>query len=416
MDKVLEAIRQTAVNMDKERATLEESLKANLRVRVTDEDLPEGVDRLIYNHCLNKTQLANQLKITRPTLAKKLAEAEEAGVIGDHTDHGLQHLYTNKQVHALMDFFGMPTYSDYHSAMMTCIINHKGGTGKSSTTVALATATALDLDLNARVLVVDLDPQGSAGQGVLQISDDSIFVTMADILLAEFEPENQENMVNVLLSEGYSLEEIIQNCAFSTHLNNLSMITAFPNDERFVDVYWQLDKPNRDKLLRKFSDVVLPCLKEIFDVIYVDMPPQDSPITWSAIEATDMVLVPVTPRHYDYASTTNFMHNLSERLPQLPSQGKNVKWCKIAAVNYQETSKPEYETFQKLMRSARSNMLTATIEHSDAFTASAQMGRTVLDVKKSERICSDKQFDIAVNSVNTFYKQFRNELIQVAVK
>lgn len=416
MSEVLESIRLTAVNMNQEQSNLEEALKSQLRINVTDADLQDGVDRLIYNHSLNKTQVIKQLRTTKPTFAKKLAEVEELGLIGEHTSQGKSHLYTNEQVHILMEHFGVPKYQDHQNAKLVLIANHKGGTGKTSTTLVLGTATALDLNLNAKVLVLDLDPQGSAGQGTMQIADDSLFVTMTDILLAEFEPDNEDNAVNALLANGYTIQEIIRECAFSTHLSNLSVITAFPSDERFVDIYWQLDEKEQARLLRKFSEVVVPVLKEVFDVIYVDMPPQDSPITWSALEGAEMLLVPVTPRYYDYASTTNFMSNLYERLSMLPSEGKNLQWCKVAAVNYKDSSKPEYDTFQKLMRSVRNNLMTATIDHSEAFTATADMGRTVLDIKKSEQVCSNKQFDVAVTSVNAFYKQFKNELIQLAAK
>lgn len=416
MTGILESIRQTATNMNREQSNLEEALKSQLRVNVTDEDLIDGVDRLIYNHSLNKTQVIKQLRTTKPTFSKKLIEAEDLGLIGEHTSQGVQHLYTNEQVHALMKHFGFPTYSECHHGKLVLIANHKGGTGKSSTTLVLATATALDLDLNARVLVIDLDPQGSVGQGTMRVASESIYVTMTDILLAEFEPDNEDNAVNVLLNRGYKLEEIIKQCAFSTHLDNLSVITAFPSDERFVDMYWQLDESAQVNLLKKFSETVLPILKEEFDIIYVDLPPQDSPITWSALEAAEMLLVPITPRYYDYVSTTNFMSNLADRITCLPSEGKKLQWYKIAAVNYQESSKPEYDTFQKLMRSVRNNLMTATIAHSDAFTATAALGRTVLDIKKSEEFCSKTQFDIAVESVKLFYKQFKNELIQLAAK
>lgn len=416
MTTILKSIQQTAENMNKEQLSLEEALKAKLRVDVTDKDLVEGVDRLIYNHSLNKAEIIKQLRTTKPTFKKKLIEAENLGLIGEHTSQGKSHLYSNEQVHTLMEHFGAPKYQDNHDSQLVVVTNHKGGTGKTSTTLALATASALDLDLNARVLILDLDPQGSAGQGTMQIAEDSIYVTMTDILLAEFEPDNDENVVNTLLANGYTMESIIKKCAFSTHLDNLSVITAFPSDERFVDTYWQLEEAQQERLLRKFSEVVVPVLKEVFDIIFIDMPPQDSPITWSALEASEMLLVPVTPRHYDYASTTNFMSNLSDRLESLPSSGGNLQWYKLAAVNYQESSKPEYDTFQKLMRSVRNNLMTATIAHSDAFTATANIGRTVLDIKKSEGVCTPRQFDLAVDSVNFFYRQFKNELIQLAAR
>lgn len=239
---------------------------------------------------------------------------------------------------------------------------------------------------------------------------------MTDLLLAEFEPDNEDNMVNALLADGYSFEDIVSLCPFSTHLSNMSVITAFPNDERFVDMYWQLDESERNRLLCKFKEVIVPILKQHFDIIYVDMPPQDSPITWSALEATDMILVPVTPRYYDYASTTNFMANLHDRLGNLPSQGSNVEWLKMVAVNYNENSKPEYQTVQKLLRSVRNHLFTQPIAHSDAFTAAAELGRTVLDIKKSEEVCTPHQFDLAIDSVGLFYKQFKNELVAIAAK
>ena len=413
---IINAIGGIAENMQKEQANLEEALKQQLRVSVSDQDMIDGVDRLIYNHCKNKTELRDLIGGSKPTFNKKLKEAIENGLISEPIYQNRSHLFTNDQVHVLLDYFGCPKYSDNHFPKVITVTNHKGGTGKTSTTLVLATATALDLNLNAKVCVLDLDPQGSAGQGVVQIADDSIYVTMADLLLAELEPDNSENLVNALLDNGYSFEDIVKACPFSTHLSNLSVITAFPNDERFVDKYWQLDEQEQYRILQKFREIVLPTLQEEFDIIYIDLPPQDSPITWSALEATSCVLVPITPRYYDYASTSNFMGNLHERLQNLPSKGENIEWLKMVAVNYHENSKPEYQTVQKLLRSVRNYLFTQTIAHSDAFTSASELGRTVLDIKKSEEVCTSHQFDIAVDSVRLFYSQFKNELVALAAK
>nr|UGK56539.1 hypothetical protein [Escherichia coli] len=66
-------------------------------------------------------------------------------------------------------------------------------------------------------------------------------------------------------------------------------------------------------------------MKSKYDLIIIDTPPEDSPITWAADEAADGILVAVSPREYDYASTTDFMLTISERFKQSPSKGEKSK-------------------------------------------------------------------------------------------
>ncbi|MFA0284691.1 AAA family ATPase, partial [Vibrio sp. 10N.222.55.F12] len=78
-----------------------------------------------------------------------------------------------------------PKYNQRFEPTTVVVENHKGGTGKSTTTVTLATTAALDLNLNARCLVIDLDPQGSTGQNLIhQADDESVYMTAVDIALA----------------------------------------------------------------------------------------------------------------------------------------------------------------------------------------------------------------------------------------
>ncbi|MDV7105126.1 ParA family protein [Vibrio sp. TH_r3] len=408
-----ENIRNIGLKMQKEQLTLQETLLEEHSIRVSDEELVDGVDRLIYNHCLNKTQLRSLLGGAKATFNKKLEQAIEDGVISEPIYQNRAHLFTNSQVHALMNYWGIEKYSENHDSKVIEVQNHKGGTGKTSTAVVLANATALDLQLNANVLLVDLDPQGSAGTGVIRTGENDVYLTMCDLLLNEYEPDGE---VSQFLDAGNSFEDIVKNTAFSTHLDNLSVITAFPTDDRFTDLYWSLDEGKQTELLTKLKNTIIPLLKEQYDFIYFDLPPQDSPITWSATEAADCILVPITPRYYDYASTTNFMISLAKRLESLPSKGNNIEWLKMVAVNYSKNSKPEYKTIQKLLRTVRSDFFIAQIAHSDAFTATAEIGRTIFDVLKSEEICTSHQLDLAQSSVTAFYELFKNEIITIAAK
>ncbi|WBM62639.1 ParA family protein (plasmid) [Providencia sp. PROV188] len=410
---ILDQILIIGQRMKAEQISLKESIAEVNTIKVTDEQV-DGLDRLIYNHCLNKTALADFFGKSRNTFSKIVTEMQAKKIIGEPIFQNKNHLYTRFDVQVIMEELGAHRYSDMYKPRAIVIENHKGGTGKSTTTATIATAAALDLHLNARCCIVDLDPQGSIGNNLIRTTnDDDIYLTITDVLLAEYEPDGDYSQY---IAAGYSEADIIANIPFSTHLPNMDVITAFPTDDRFTDLYWRLSKDERNKLLTRFRDIVVPVLKEHYDLIFIDTPPQDSPIIWSTNEAADALLVPITPREYDFASTTNYMLTIGARLQQLPSRGENIKWMKVLAVNVDDRSQHEVRTLNKLVRTVQDKFMTTNIKHSEAFVAAAERGRTILDIKKSEDLCPAKQFDIAEMSVNSVYQQFINEIKSFSAK
>ncbi|EMI7065202.1 MULTISPECIES: ParA family protein [Providencia] len=410
---ILDQILIIGQRMKAEQISLKESIAEVNTIKVTDKQV-DGLDRLIYNHCLNKTALADFFGKSRNTFSKIVTEMQAKKIIGEPIFQNKNHLYTRFDVQMIMEELGAHRYSDMYKPRVIVIENHKGGTGKSTTTATIATAAALDLNLNARCCIVDLDPQGSIGNNLIRTTnDDDIYLTITDVLLAEYEPDGDYSQY---IAAGYSEADIIANIPFSTHLPNMDVITAFPTDDRFTDLYWRLSKDERNKLLTRFRDIVVPVLKEHYDLIFIDTPPQDSPIIWSTNEAADALLVPITPREYDFASTTNYMLTIGARLQQLPSRGENIKWMKVLAVNVDDKSQHEVRTLNKLVRTVQDKFMTTNIKHSEAFVAAAERGRTVLDIKKSEDLCPAKQFDIAEMSVSSVYQQFINEIKSFSAK
>ena len=410
---LIDKIALVGQRMKSEQISLKESLLVSSRVSVSDDSV-DGVDRLIYNHCLKKKNLSDFFGKSRVTFNKILADLEEKGVVGAPIFQNKNHLYTRWDVQKIMDALGFPRYSDYYHSRTIVTQNHKGGTGKSTTSGALAVAAALDLQLNARTLLIEWDPQGSIGSGMIQsVADDDVFLTAVDAILGVYEEDSDyKNYLNL----GYSEEEIIESMPFSTHLPNLDVITAFPTDARFKDKYWQCSREERTELLLRFKEVILPVLKKKYDLIIIDTPPEDSPLTWAADEAADGILVAVSPREYDYASTTDFMLTISERFKQSPSKGENLKWFKVLAVNVDDKSPYEKIVLDKLVRTVQELFMSANIKNSEAFKAAASRGRTVLDIKKSEELCSPKQLDVAEESVMAVYQQFINEIKSFSVK
>ena len=256
---LIDKIALVGQRMKSEQISLKESLLASSRVSVSDDSV-EGVDRLIYNHCLNKKNLSDFFGKSRVTFNKILADLEEKRLVGQPIYQNKNHLYTRWDVQNIMDALGYPRYRDYYQSRTIIVQNHKGGTGKSTTSVALAVAAALDLQLNARVLVIEWDPQGSIGSGMIQsVSEDDVFLTAIDAILGVYEEGSEYKKY---LDMGYSEAEIIENMPFSTHLPNLDVITSGPIP------------PNPSELLmsERFSQLVAWASKH-YDLVLIDTPP-----------------------------------------------------------------------------------------------------------------------------------------------
>lgn len=147
-----------------------------------------------------------------------------------------------------------------------CVMNLKGGVGKTVT--AGNFADILAADHGKRVLLIDADHQGNTSRFFL---DEEIIVsTMRDILTGEAEPYWPENVCRT----GYEGLDIIP--ADMT----LAELDAAP--ERDGQAVWRL---------RSFLEVVAE--DDAYDYVIVDMPPAFSLAARAALAAADEVIVPI---------------------------------------------------------------------------------------------------------------------------
>jgi len=181
--------------------------------------------------------------------------------------------------------------------MIISIANNKGGTGKTTTAVNLGAALAFnDFDCfvpRNGVLEVDLDPQGNLSIN-LGVEMDELSQTIYDVLL---------NPESIPLSQ-----VIITDLSFDMDLAPANIDLSGATVELMI-------VQGRETILSK----ALSPVKNSYDFILIDCPPNLGLLTLNALTAADLVIVPVQTEYLAMRSIkelTEIIDKVKERTNQ----------------------------------------------------------------------------------------------------
>lgn len=228
--------------------------------------------------------------------------------------------------------------------------NQKGGVAKTTTVASIGAALA---EIGQRVLLVDLDPQGSLTFS-LGIDPEDLDLSIAEVLLGE----NPVTDAVVITDEGLHLVP--------------SAIGLAQTEENLVS------KTGREQRLR----VALDKIAEDYDWILVDCPPTLGVLTIGALSAADEVIIPLqaeTLSHRGVGQLLDTIHDVRRFVnPELRIRG-------VLPTMYDGRTSHARAVLAAIGDTYELEVLEPAIPKTIRFAEAPAIGRTILSTAKNHK-------------------------------
>ena len=172
------------------------------------------------------------------------------------------------------------------------VINNKGGVGKTTTVCTFAEILA---EISKKVLVIDLDPQGSSSQ-----------------LLGRFRT-SEKTVSSLFMLKGSDVNDItVHECIQSTNYKNIDIIST---NEDFTFISDQITY-DTSRVQQNILKKIITYLPE-YDYIILDNSPYFNIITMNALCCSNFVITPVENDGYGYSGLTVLLRKIFDAKDEL---------------------------------------------------------------------------------------------------
>ncbi len=222
------------------------------------------------------------------------------------------------------------------------ICTHKGGTGKTVTTLALAAGLARS---GAHTLLIDLDPQGHCNPG--------LGVNMEEPSIAYYFEKYPE----------VSLQDISQ----KTSVDNLEILPSS------LDLAWQAEslggKPRKEEFLRRG----LNKMEAMYQWVIIDTPPSLGALTQNAVSAADLIIIPTVPE----ARAANAVTDMVNLIKVLRGDEFNNYRLLLTRVDSRKTA--ANAEARELIKPWKDRVFQTEIPQSEPLNRSQMRGKDIFD-------------------------------------
>lgn len=207
------------------------------------------------------------------------------------------------------------------------IANQKGGVGKTTTAINLGIGL---VNKKKRVLLVDLDPQGNATQG-LGFDADSLEITISTMLRKMISKDYMFTADYGILSHKEGI------CLMPANIE-LSIL-----ETELISLFF-----GREKMLKTYLDM----LRESYDYIIIDCMPSLNLIAINALVAADEVIIPLHAQYYSVKGLEQLLQTISSVRSNGLNESLKISGILYTCVNDQTTS---FRDVRKILKKAYGN-------------------------------------------------------------
>lgn len=281
-------------------------------------------------------------------------------------------------------------------AITIAVANFKGGSTKTTTALTLAQGLSLR---GHRVLLVDLDPQGS-------------LTTLCGVL-----PDTEVEDDKTIAPLCYGEQDNVQYAIRPTYWDGMDLIPASPT---LFSAEFALPARQVKERGFRFWDVLnagLDSVRAEYDVIVIDTPPALSYLTINALMAADGMVVPMPPNALDFASSAQFWNLFSDLAASIEeSRGirKEYDFIHVLLSKVDKTDGAMPFVRSLITATYAEKVLPVEIPKTNVTTTSAAEFRTVYDLSKYEG--SYKTYERAREAYDRFVELTEESIAQAWVR